>query len=286
MLVAGITAYWSRYLLPRVDYQSAQWAISTEVQSLAALLGIMLVGVTILWSQAAGEEARLIGLLPKYYELLRTGGHPAHKGPPVVERLRLDYLGKIKARSLPQEVFPYKHSKYREHRDLFLDLCRLSELVHEYYGIRGIRNSVENDLKEVGFGEDEIVDRVLVRWYDLKSDTVEFLELVTDIFHAANSTFYLQIESGTNLVDRIWEFTLLQHTEVSLKRIEQFRKFRGIWFRLGFGVYMLAIVLGLATASVITGLDSWRPLFVASLLLGLAAVLFTIVFVHVLLRSE
>lgn len=116
---------WARYLLPRADYQSAQWALSTEVESLATLLGIMLVGVTILWSQATGEEARLRELQPKYYELLRTGGNPAHNGPPVIEQLRLDYLKKIKARSLPRQVFQYEHPKYHKHRDLFVDMCRM-----------------------------------------------------------------------------------------------------------------------------------------------------------------
>jgi hypothetical protein len=130
ILIVSIAAYWSRFLLPRADYQSAQLTMSTEVQSLAALLGIMLVGVTILWSQATGEEARLMELQPKYYELLR-GSDPAHNSPPAIERLRLDYLKKIKGHSLPRQVFPYKHPKYPRHRDLFLDICRLSDLVHD-----------------------------------------------------------------------------------------------------------------------------------------------------------
>lgn len=168
----------------------------TEVESLATLLGIMLVGVTILWSQATGEEARLREVRPKYYELLRTGGNPAHTGSPVIERLRLDYLRKIKARSLPRQVFQYEHPKYRTHRDLFMDICRLSELVHEYCGMEKIFEILESDLKSLRFPEGEITDKVLVTWYDLKSDASEFLELVNEILTPGNATVYFELEGG------------------------------------------------------------------------------------------
>src|SRR5579872_5203875 len=70
LLITAVGSYWATRLFPHTDFQSAQWALSTEVQSLAALLALMLAAVTFLWSQAAGEETRLRDLQPKYYELL------------------------------------------------------------------------------------------------------------------------------------------------------------------------------------------------------------------------
>jgi hypothetical protein len=242
--------------------------------------------VTVLWSQAAGEEARLRELLPKYYELLRTGGNAGHDGPPAVETLRLDYLDKIKRRSLPRTVFPYKHEKYRKHKDLFIDICRVSELVHEHYGLGKIFEKLEDDLKSLRLSEEQITDKVLVTWYDLKSDPLEFLGLVTDIFHPGNNTLYFELEGGGEFVDKVWDLTLLQHTEPSLQRVKRFRQFRSIWFRTGFSVYVLAIVTGLAALSSTTSVSTWRPLFVVSMILGFGAVAFTIMFVHALLRSD
>jgi hypothetical protein len=147
-------------------------------------------------------------------------------------------------------------------------------------------DTIERDLKELGFTETEITDGVFVRLYDLKSSSLEFLELVTDIFHPGNNTLYFELDGGRSLADRIWDLTLLQHTETSLNRVKQFRQFRSVWFRLGFGVYVLAIVTGLTAVSATTKLSMWRPLFIASLLLGLTAVVFTVIFVHGLVRSE
>jgi len=286
LLVGGVWAFWWRGILPYADYQSAQWALSTEVQSLAALLGIILVGVTILWSQAAGEEGRLRELQPKYYELLRSGGDSSHVSPTVIEELRMDYLKKIKERSLPREVFPYKHGKYHKHKDLFVDVCRVSELVNEYFGLGKLFDTIETDLKSLRFSQDQVTDKVLVTWYDLKSDSREFLELVTDIFHPGNNTVYFELAGGQNLVDRIWDLTLLQHTETALARSKRFNYFRTVWFRLGFALYVLAITIGLLALSGTTSKTVWRPPFAAAITLGLSAVIFTILFVHILLRSE
>jgi hypothetical protein len=285
-LVSGIAGYWTHYLLPSVNYQSAQWAVSTEVESLATLLGITLVGVTILWSQATGEEARLRELRPKYYELLRTGGNPNHTGIPVIEKLRVDYLKKIRARTLPRQVFQYEHSKYHTHRDLFVDICRLSEVVHEYCGMGKIFETLESDLKGLRFPGDEITDKILVTWYDLKSDASQVLGLVNDIISPGNATVYFELEGGQELADKIWDLTLLQHTETSLDRVARFKQFRSVWFRLGFGIYVVAIVTGLLAVSATTREINWQPLFIGSMILGFASIVFTICFVHALVRSN
>lgn len=284
-LLTAMVGYWALYLFPSVDHQSAQLALNTEVESLATLLGITLVGVTILWSQATGEEARLRELRPKYYELLRTGGNPNHTGAPVIEVLRADYLKKIRARTLPRKVFQYNHPKYRTHRDLFIDLCRLSEVVHEYCGMGKIFETLENDLRSLRVSEDDITDKILVTWYDLKSDASEVLGLVNDILTPGNATVYFELEGGQELADKIWDLTLLQHVETSLVRIARFKTFRSVWFRFGFGIYVLAIVAGLLTIAA-NGVANWRALFTISMIFGLASVVFTICFVHVLLRSE
>jgi hypothetical protein len=285
-VLALVGAYWVARLSPRTDVGAAQWALSTEVQSLAALLGIMLVGITVLWSQAAGEETKLASLVPKYYELLKNGGDPVYVGPPVIEVLRKEYLEKIRTRKLPRTVFPYKHDKYRSHRDLFVDMCRLSELVHEYFGLQDISDNVESDLKSLRFSEEEITEKILVEWYSLKSDAAGLVELITDFLHPGCTTIYNELEQGDKFIDKIWDLTLTERAETSVSRVKTFKMFRGIWFRIGFGTYVVAIAIGLAALSGTTVNSPWKPMFVVSIALGFLAIAFTVVFVHKLLRSE
>jgi hypothetical protein len=283
-LLGLLVAYWWRYLLPNADLQSTQWTLSAEVQGLAALLGIILVGVTILWSQAMSEEARLRELQHIYYELLRTGGKEKHVGMPFIEALRRNYLAGIKARALPRDVFPYEHRKYQTHRDLFMDICRLSQVVFEHYGLPSNSEEIQNDLKGLAFSENEITDKVLVAWYDLKSDAAEFLELVTDIFHPGKTTLY-ELEGGGDFGMKVWDETLKQNTETSLERLKRFHRFRSIWFRSGLAVYVLAIATGLIALSA-TSATLWRPWLIAAMLLGFLALGFTVVFFHQLVRAK
>jgi len=283
-LLGLLVAYWWRYLLPSTDLQATQWTLSAEVQGLAALLGIILVGVTILWSQATSEEGRLREVQHIYYELLRTGGNRKHAGIPFIETLRRNYLDRIKARTLARNVFPYEHRKYRTHRDLFLDICRLSEVVFERYGLPSNSQEIQSDLEGLRFSENEITDKVLVPWYDLKSDAAEFLELVTDIFNPANTTLD-DLEGGGDFGMKVWDETLRQSTETSLERLKRFHRFRGIWFRCALAVYVLAIATGLIGLSA-TNATVWRPWLIAAMVLGFLALGLTVAFFHQLLRAK
>jgi hypothetical protein len=287
LLIASLVllvAYWWRYLLPSTDLQAAQWSLSAEVQGLAALLGIILVGVTILWSQAMSEETRLRELQQIYYELLRTGGNQKHLGAPFIELLRRNYLKAIEGRTLPRAVFPYEHRKYQRHRDLFLDICRLSQVVFEHYGLPSNSQEIQNDLGGLGFSENEITYKVLVTLYDLKSDAAEFLELVTDIFNPANTTLN-ELEGGGDFGMKVWDETLKQATETSLGRLKRFHRFRGIWFRFAFALYVLAIATGLIALSA-TDAMPWRPWLIGATVLGFLALGITVVFFHQLLRAK
>jgi hypothetical protein len=283
-LLTLIVAYWVRSVLPRTGQQAAQTLLSTEVQSLATLLGIMLVGIAVLWSQAMSEEGRLLEIRPKYYELLRHGLDRKREGTPFIEELRREYLRRIKERKVPRKVFPYDHPTYKTHKDLFLDISRLSDVLHDYYGLTGVSEHAESDLRGLGFSEEEFTDRVLVTWYDLKNDPTEFLELVTDIFNPANTTLY-ELDAG-DFAERVWDVTLNLRTETSLERLKNFKQFRSVWFRIGFGVYVLAIVSGLLAISSTSSDLIWRPWLACSLFLGFIAVVFTVLLVHRLLRSQ
>jgi len=283
-LLGLLVTYWWRYLLPIADLQSTQWTLSAEVQGLAALLGIILVGVTILWSQAMSEESRLRELQHMYYELLRTGGDQKHAGMPFIEALRQSYLKRIKERALPRHVFPYEHHKYQTHRDLFVDICRLSQVVFEHYGLASNSHEIEKDLEGLRFSENEITDKIHVPWYDLKSDAAEFLELVTDIFNPANTTLD-ELEGGSGFGMKVWDETLKQNTETSLDRLKRFHRFRSIWLRSGLAVYVLAIAASLIALSA-TNPTQWRPWLITAMLLGFLALAFTVVFFHQLVRAK
>jgi hypothetical protein len=283
-ILAAIAWYGAHAVIPRTSSQAASALLSTEVQSLATLLGIMLVGIAILSSQATSEESRLVQLRPKYFELLRGGLEKKSDGMPFIEDLRKHYLKRIKERQLPEKVFPYDHPKYKTHKDLFLDICRLSQIVCENYGDENVGRQIEIDLAGLGYSQEEIIDRVVVMWYDLKNYPAKFLELVTDIFHPGNSTLY-ELNAG-EFAERMWDETLNLRTETSIERLKNFEQFRSVWFRAGFGVYVLAIVTGLLSISSTSIENTWRPWLTASLVLGFLAIVFTVLLVHHLLRAE
>jgi hypothetical protein len=230
------------------------------------------------------EESRLLELRPKYYELLQHGLEKKRKGTPFIEELRTEYLRRIKERKLPRTVFPYDHPKYKTHKDLFIDICRLSDIVHDYFGLPTTNEHFESDLKDLGFSPEQVIDRVVIPWYEMKEKPADFLELVTDIFHPGNTTLY---ELGVgDFAERVWYETLNLRTETSIERLKRFEQFRSVWFRAGFAVYILAIVSGLlAISSTSNGVTS-RPWLACSLLLGFLAIVFTVLLVHRLLRSE
>jgi hypothetical protein len=203
---------------------------------------------------------------------------------PFIEVLRRDYLKAIKEHALPRDVFAYKHRKYKTHRDLFLDICCLTQVVFEHYSLPSNSEEIQSDLDGLRFSEKEITHRLFVASYDLKSDLAEFLELVTDIFNPANMTLY-ELEGGGDFGMKVWDETVTQNTQTSLERLKRFHRFRTIWFRSGLSVYVLAIATGLVALSA-TNATLWRPWLIAAMVLGFLALGFTVVFFHHLVRAK
>jgi len=111
-------------------------------QSVAALIGLIIVGITLLWSQVITEEVNLRNLEKKYSSFLMTMREehwPISEDGAIIVQLRRDYFKKIKERSLPDEIYLYEHSKYKKHTYVFLDICSLIEFVSSYLDVeRGV----------------------------------------------------------------------------------------------------------------------------------------------------
>lgn len=242
---------WFFLLFPYSDLNAARWTLSALVQSVAALVGLMIVAITFLWTQAITEENNLRRLKDKYMCILMSMRDTRdHWFPKVsfIEQLRQDYFEKIKSNSLPDEIFPYKHKNYKNHKDLFLEICALAVLGQSYFNVDTETHKQQVDAHVQDLSLDDECISVTWRSLIMKANVIDFFFVLYDIFNPANLVLD-KLNQGRTLSDKIWNELINDNIDLGLERIRRFRRFKGTLFKMNIFAFIFTMVVGLGVLS-------------------------------------
>jgi hypothetical protein len=255
--------------LPQSDSQSARWALSATAQSMAALVGLMFVGLTILWNAAETARTRLRGLAHNYFVMLKQ---PVWKpGIPVIEALRRQYTGMVTSGECPPEEEPsyYRH-EYRTHLELLADICVLSAAVADYHKLPVNTRRLAYKMRRLGWtGADEEW-----MWGEIVMCRMEpdrFMRKLAAVFDLANFGMEL-IPIGRQLqadmIDQCWR----DQVDDSVERLKLFDTITGWPLWLVFTLALFAIVASLLTVATISPESYQRWTLALPILLALIAI--------------
>lgn len=292
ILIIGILAVlfiiWLSNFLPYSDIDAARWTLSALTQSVAALVGLIIVSITLLWSQAITEENNLRKMKKKYLWILMnmyTEPAPMPEKGPIIEQLRRDYFEKIKSESLFGKVFPYKHKKYKDHIDLFLEICALTEFFYSYSDVGGgtRQPQIDTELKVLSLANKSTM--VYMRSLILKGHVVEFFDVLYNIFTPANLALD-ELKHGRALSNKIWHHFLNDNIDLGLERIRRFRRFKGIFFKINIFAFILTLAVGLLVLSSLSDLNFTPYALLPPMTLGLISIALLTITLNRLLHSD
>lgn len=287
-LILGILfVLWFIFGLPNSDLNSARWTLSALVQSIAALVGLIIVSITFLWTQAITEEANLRRLKDKYMCILMYMHDKRCIGLEVsfIEQLRQDYFEKIKSNSLPDEIFPQKHNSHKNHKDLFLEICSLAELAQSYFNIdkETHKQRVDTDLKAINLSQKST--SVYKRSLIMKGNVVDFFLVLYDIFTPDNLTLG-KLNQGRTISDKVWNELMNDNIDLGLERIRRFRKFKGTFFKINIFAFILCLVVGLLVLSSLSDSHFTPSLLLLPMILGIISIALLTITLNRLLHGD
>jgi hypothetical protein len=233
------------------------------VQAIAALGGLLLVGVTLLWSRASEARANLRSVLGKYLDAV---AYPVINGEPLIERLRNHYMEHLRSEDEVADEAPFAYEqRYGTHKDVGRGLALLSMLTYDTRG--GGYDFVDllsDDLQWLGFTEDEVYT-LPADVYGLRTDPSKSLRLITELVslgsnyvHALSDRVRGDDKAGGQLAEKIWDFSQDDDIEGNLEAIERFGRMSGVRARLALFLWSSAIVVGLfALLSTGSGATLW-----------------------------
>jgi len=252
LLILGVLfILWILYGLPNSDLDSAHWTLSALAQSVAALFGLIIVVISFLWSQAAPAEQNLRKLKDKYVWLL-INMDVEQRGIPeqgtIIEQLRKDYFSEIKSKYRAGGTFPFKHRRYKSDKDLFLEICSLSELVDSFLhkGKCSNREVIDANLQELGWAEEG--DLCYLRSLELMGKVVTFFETIYGIFAPTNLVLY-ELLHGWDLPEKLRTEFLSDNIEFRLEKITRFQTFIGTFSKINMFAFVLTIVVSILLLS-------------------------------------
>jgi cytochrome c biogenesis protein CcdA len=278
--IALILVFALIFLLPNADANSVQAGLTIIAEILGVLLGVVLVVVGLLVEQRFQAEEHLRGILQKYRSLIQSQLGAVNSG-------RQQFItqareGKIQL-SEPIFVGPSGTPSSTTFRDIIGALSTLSSIYsamlakHEF-------ERVEEDLKDLGYSEDEAIHILYVRASTADTDAEEFLRLVDEALDFTCIPAYCD-NQVSDLALQIYQQYERDGVSTALRRLDRTRRFlKSRVFVAGLIVPTLTTVLAVLTIFGITDttvyLSAYGSIVVAIMIGFVLSVVLTLLLVE------
>ena len=258
LLLIGLFLFWLRYLTDLRDENSTQWALSSIVQAWAALAGLLVIGITLLWSQALAAKTHLRSLKSKYVSMLRR---PDGKG--LILRGALDQV-----RHQLQFQWSGIASSYSYHP------YALREVAYQL-GLLSV-SLFEADPREIqdGFGLEEWeLLQLEAGAASASADAVAFMQALDSFCHAYSDPNMGSLPEAPDLNDlhelatKLTPALQIDDVKPSLDRLRSFEHIVGFRGKIATLLFLSTIVVGMV---VLLSTERNPPLWAVSLVLALA----------------
>lgn len=162
---------WWYWFFPNIGLDSSQWTLSSLIQSLSAILGLLIVIYVFVRSKKSELISSLTKFEPKYHEMLIS---PTKNGTPFIIELQEKCLQIIKENKYDNEIKGNPMTgKDTDYFDDFYSLCVLTEYMimnhHLNYPVQKIRD----DLNSTGYFEKRGKKLFYWNWIDRPLMTAE-----------------------------------------------------------------------------------------------------------------
>jgi hypothetical protein len=210
-------------------------------------------------------------------------GQPA--GGPIIRQLIADYYEKIISKSLPKEVFSPEHKRYKNHKDLFIDLCALAECVYSNLGFGGgtFTPLIDAYFTELHYSNAD--SQIQVRSSILRRQVVDFFTTLSEFSISENSVLS-QLPNGKALLDKIQNEFLNDNIDLGLERIRRFRTFKSSLFKINMFAFIFTLVVGLLVLSSLSDSYFTQNLLLLPMTLGIISVALLTITLNRLLHSD
>ncbi len=290
VVLVGVFLAWHLEFRDSWSTESTRWTLSAMVQAIAALAGLLLVGLTLLWTRASNARSHLRLVRRRYLDLLR-GEAP---GDTAIEHIRRDYMQGLKRRrrDLQEDPYPWKHETYPTHKEVGRGLALLSMLVSDIYNVDPASAESERlsrDLVWLGYDEDEIYT-LYGDLFAARSDPAEAVELVTDLINVGSNFIYVlsdppaSTKSCSDIAGEVWGWSQDDDLDGSLEAIRSFARMSGLQAKVALVLMAATIAVGLFTV-LSTGDDVALWPVSLSLALALASLQGVILLLNSMLRA-
>lgn len=140
---------WWQFFFPSIGFDSSQWALSALIQSLSAVLGILIVVYVFIDSNKRESIENLAKLEPKYHNMLIS---PTKNGTPFILKLREEFLENILQDKFDskKKLNPYTHSE-TDYLEEFYSVSVLAEYMTVTYSLDYPIQKIRNDLESIGY---------------------------------------------------------------------------------------------------------------------------------------
>lgn len=142
---------WWYWFFPNIGLDSSQWTLSSLIQSLSAIFGLLIVIYVFIHTKKSELMSILTKLEPKYHEMLIA---PTENGTPFIIKLHEENLKLIEENKYDSEtkLNPLAGSKTDYLEELY-SLCVLAEYMIMNHNLNYSSQKIRNDLKSTGYFE-------------------------------------------------------------------------------------------------------------------------------------
>ena len=144
-----IELIWWHYFFPCIGLDSSQWTLSALIQSLSAVLGLLIVVYIFIDSKKRESIEYLAKLEPKYHDILIS---QIENGTPFIIKLREEFLENILQEKCGSEMKfnPFTNSE-TDYLEEFYSVSVLAEYMIVTYGLNYSTQKIRDDLKSIGY---------------------------------------------------------------------------------------------------------------------------------------
>jgi len=266
-----ISILWLEIWLPSVDRESARWALSTQTQATAAILGLLITAVAFRWRIVSTREERLRSNIFSYLTTIGTSKSETIPHSSLVIELAYEkYLNWINTE---------KEKKHKMDKSAFTHLGRLwaiKELafVHSSGGAKELRRFLRyGQTKQLSKINKTSKESALKTWEAYHKDAAQFmLDMYGTLVYISIILFDLekeagkddkvnQIKAGTfDIMTSVASQILSDGSKLLAEEIKRVRLTSGTFYFIG-GVLILATVIGLLA---LTGISNDNSLLNAN----------------------
>lgn len=287
VLIAALSLLGLRHFYPHVDLQSARAVLGILIPTVATFFGFMLVALVLIFELSGRARKDLRTLMPDYLDILRGPDQPKTLTGTPIEILRRQYLS-----LLQREVFRLEEnaeaaggileSKY-SHSELFGMISALAYVVLGYFDYE-YTDRIEEDMKSIGYDDDQIIHWINVEGYLSLLDPHLFFETLgkaLDVIHLPSW------EDQPDLHLLVFERSMRDDIDGLLDRVKLFERASGNLFWIVSSALLIVIVMGTLLSLGLTpstiNLASVRGWLLATLFGAMISVYLVIVYLAQLL---